>query len=740
MIKLIIDGAPLGSLLQFSLKEHRRKVSKKSELSILEFFGFSSNISSSSQNARTFSLSNSTTSTPRASIVNRKQGHKHSPSTATVKDERGTKGYYLGLECIIDTSRELKQKENNNFETLNRIMDSLKAMVPQAELKMQQLAEHSWSIQVLFEEYELQESTEPPIISATKSKFYDYFTKFDLQPLISEKSDALGNLLSQWLKDLPIVESTAQRTRKPCITFINIYSQDNLESKLETVFLHRSSTLTSTTIVESNSAPLKYLSVTPNIADTTPKSGKKMQSPSYFTDENIFFRKDAPKKISLPDNNIMSDVYAKLMDNQKLFLENVYVVLVDSCHYSAAEKLLHKFHKRNCLQKALNRINQASGQSSLTDEDFEDESDFLVSPYLLLMKPISPRILMKAMVNFFEDIIAASLTMQNTPLLPIYYRRNSRQNSKAKSAEVVGGILRKKPSIIKHSPLLEHSLNTTPDGEVFPGTDALRKSISKGNISLSSTSPMSMIRQKSTSSPFPPAKPRRLRSSSNPDAHKQGLASLDRFMQNVYQQYANNNNSNDQFPQIHSPTHSSANIPYKGQSIALRLSNSSVSGANNGENAPDGSHRNFYEQAMGMLSSQGLQAQGAISELSIKQKRKQSTPIMTSKEEIARPLQRKPSESILGKNKHGMLSSTRLGQTLKGYTSSTSEESLNKVYSQQNHAIVRVLIVEDNPINLRILLQWFKKKGIAHEIARDGNEAVEKWKEGVFPLVLVCIY
>ncbi|KAK9711153.1 Two-component response regulator SSK1p [Basidiobolus ranarum] len=52
---------------------------------------------------------------------------------------------------------------------------------------------------------------------------------------------------------------------------------------------------------------------------------------------------------------------------------------------------------------------------------------------------------------------------------------------------------------------------------------------------------------------------------------------------------------------------------------------------------------------------------------------------------------------------------------------------------------INVLIVEDNPINQTILSTFMKKRKIKYSVANNGLEAVEKWKEGGFHLVLMDI-
>ncbi|WFD01059.1 Two-component response regulator SSK1p [Malassezia yamatoensis] len=52
---------------------------------------------------------------------------------------------------------------------------------------------------------------------------------------------------------------------------------------------------------------------------------------------------------------------------------------------------------------------------------------------------------------------------------------------------------------------------------------------------------------------------------------------------------------------------------------------------------------------------------------------------------------------------------------------------------------VKVLVVEDNVINQRILSTFLRKRKIKHEIAKDGREAVDKWLHGDFHLILMDI-
>ncbi|KAK0540920.1 Two-component response regulator SSK1p [Tilletia horrida] len=52
---------------------------------------------------------------------------------------------------------------------------------------------------------------------------------------------------------------------------------------------------------------------------------------------------------------------------------------------------------------------------------------------------------------------------------------------------------------------------------------------------------------------------------------------------------------------------------------------------------------------------------------------------------------------------------------------------------------IKVLIVEDNPINQRIMAKFMDKKKIKYEIATNGRDAIERWQSGGFHLILMDI-
>ncbi|KAF9246861.1 hypothetical protein BU15DRAFT_84467 [Melanogaster broomeanus] len=52
---------------------------------------------------------------------------------------------------------------------------------------------------------------------------------------------------------------------------------------------------------------------------------------------------------------------------------------------------------------------------------------------------------------------------------------------------------------------------------------------------------------------------------------------------------------------------------------------------------------------------------------------------------------------------------------------------------------ISVLIVDDNPINQTILSTFMRKKKIKYDVAKNGEEAVQKWRSGDFHLILMDI-
>ncbi|KAH8999421.1 hypothetical protein EDB92DRAFT_1932802 [Lactarius akahatsu] len=71
----------------------------------------------------------------------------------------------------------------------------------------------------------------------------------------------------------------------------------------------------------------------------------------------------------------------------------------------------------------------------------------------------------------------------------------------------------------------------------------------------------------------------------------------------------------------------------------------------------------------------------------------------------------------------------------------TSSSPMRKVKASEPSIVppISVLIVEDNPINQTLLSTFMRKKKIKYDVAKNGEEAVEKWSSGRFHLILMDI-
>ena len=102
--------------------------------------------------------------------------------------------------------------------------------------------------------------------------------------------------------------------------------------------------------------------------------------------------------------------------------------------------------------------------------------------------------------------------------------------------------------------------------------------------------------------------------------------------------------------------------------------------------------------------------------------------------------QRDTSAKPKSKHKPAPLPLTKLsnsntnGSTSAAGTPKSSDSTTDKVLPS-----ISVLVVEDNAINQAILGAFLRKRKIHYKIAKNGQEAIDKWKEGGFHLVLMDI-
>ncbi|EMD37750.1 response regulator receiver [Gelatoporia subvermispora B] len=69
--------------------------------------------------------------------------------------------------------------------------------------------------------------------------------------------------------------------------------------------------------------------------------------------------------------------------------------------------------------------------------------------------------------------------------------------------------------------------------------------------------------------------------------------------------------------------------------------------------------------------------------------------------------------------------------------SASPSQKRRKSVADENATPISVLIVDDNPINLTILSTFMRKKNIKYDVAKNGEEAVQKWRIGEFRLILM---
>jgi CheY-like chemotaxis protein len=68
---------------------------------------------------------------------------------------------------------------------------------------------------------------------------------------------------------------------------------------------------------------------------------------------------------------------------------------------------------------------------------------------------------------------------------------------------------------------------------------------------------------------------------------------------------------------------------------------------------------------------------------------------------------------------------------------STEEGSIHTI--KENCSKINILIVEDNLFNQKIIAQYLSEKGYRHQIANDGQEALQKWRLSNFDLIFMDV-
>ncbi|KAM9907758.1 hypothetical protein OXX69_006302 [Metschnikowia pulcherrima] len=90
-------------------------------------------------------------------------------------------------------------------------------------------------------------------------------------------------------------------------------------------------------------------------------------------------------------------------------------------------------------------------------------------------------------------------------------------------------------------------------------------------------------------------------------------------------------------------------------------------------------------------------------------------------------------------DRKGSISSLKLASKTYDSKRDKMEKTLNTSTFEQVLPSISVLVVEDNSINQAILGAFLRKHKIHYQIAKNGQEAVDKWRTGGFHLVLMDI-
>ncbi|VVT46630.1 uncharacterized protein SAPINGB_P001309 [Magnusiomyces paraingens] len=179
----------------------------------------------------------------------------------------------------------------------------------------------------------------------------------------------------------------------------------------------------------------------------------------------------------------------------------------------------------------------------------------------------------------------------------------------------------------------------------------------------------------------------------------------------------------------------------------------SVSSGNSGPSSPVGARRDHSKRGGGgSIAVATAQAQGASGSNG-------STRSFSPSSGRPSGLSRTPSSASLTKVRAkwnsgggGSLPKTRSSMNLylqqKGQSSQQQQQQQQQAHPPTTKLLstyttvvpqVNVLIVEDNLINMRILERFLRQRSIRSDWAKNGREAIDKWRQGGFHLVLMDI-
>jgi CheY-like chemotaxis protein len=81
----------------------------------------------------------------------------------------------------------------------------------------------------------------------------------------------------------------------------------------------------------------------------------------------------------------------------------------------------------------------------------------------------------------------------------------------------------------------------------------------------------------------------------------------------------------------------------------------------------------------------------------------------------------------------------KLDEALRGTNEKSPPKGTNDTHEETNYPGMHVLVTEDNPVNLMLITQLLKVRGITVDSAQDGISALEKLKKQPFDMVFMDI-
>ena len=209
----------------------------------------------------------------------------------------------------------------------------------------------------------------------------------------------------------------------------------------------------------------------------------------------------------------------------------------------------------------------------------------------------------------------------------------------------------------------------------------------------------------------------------------------------------NNNNSNNNNNNNNNNLSNGSAGGGQGKNLSLQKAKSApIEGASSG----NGTENQSISQKNQVIDEENTEAEGdsdigtgimtpsPSESLEASTLKNEETGGSSTKEPSSFPLSSTPLKNNTGKGEKSSEQISSISKTIASAKSNTKSEksdpALDKVLPS-----ISVLVVEDNAINQAILGAFLRKRKIHYQIAKNGQEAIDKWKKGGFHLVLMDI-